>query len=583
MGGLRWGDSVDGLLLYTVSRQLSLPLFLFVWAGGFWESLYVGDLMYDVIVVGSGHNGMISAAYLAKAGYKVAVFERREHIGGAVCTQTDLIPGYRIDVGSSAHVMIHSTPVIRDLDLDRFGLEYLEMDPWAVYPETTYDADAPLGSGAAFKPTGRYLQFFKDVEKTCQSIAQFSEKDAAAYRQFVKDWGSLNEGVFEVFLKPPTAFNLVKTMAGRQLGGSDRVNMVRKLMGPYGQLVMESFESEPLRTAILWLAAQSGPPPSEMASGDFAGWHAMYHKSGMKRAKGGSGALTQALKRRIEADGGAVFAGIPVKRILTEGQGGRVSGIQLDNGDRYEAKAVIAACHIQTTIQRLLAEADLPQSLRERTDSLRVGNGFGMIVRCAMSGLPRYPGADLNENGVGECHQGLQLLCPSREYLDMAYADYLKGRPPENPVPLVMTFSALDDTLAPKGKHVMFVWGQYHPYELKNGESWDEIEQREAEKLLSVVEQYAPGTRALVEDTYIQTPLGIERLHGLLRGNVMHLEMSFDQMFLFRPMPELANYQIPAVPGLYLTGSSTHPGGGVWGASGHNTAKLMLKQRKHWA
>lgn len=523
---------------------------------------------FDAIIVGAGHNGMICAAYLAQAGCQVGVFERRGIVGGAVCTQTDILPGYRIDVGSSAHVMIHQTPVLRELELEKFGLEYIEMDPWAYYP-----IPGQPGQGIAF---------YRDVEKTCASIAQISPRDAEAYRTFVDAWGKLNEGVFAAFLKAPTPWNLASTMFGRSLKGSDRMNMIRKLMGPYGQLVLETFEHEALRTAIIWLAAQSGPPPSEAASGDFAGWHSMYHQSGMKRAKGGSGALTQALKARIIADGGQVFEDAPVKRILTT-NAGRALGIELENGDRHEAKSVVAACHIKTTLDKLLADAqDLPADIRKRSQSLRIGNGFGMIVRCAMSGLPEYPGFAVDERGVGEMHRGLQLLCPSREALDAAYGDFLAGRPPAQPIPLVMTFSSLDETLAPEGKHVMFVWGQYHPYELRNGEHWDDIADREADKLLAAVDEYAPGTSAKVIDRYIQTPLEIERLHGMLRANVMHLEMSFDQMFTFRPMPELSSYKIPAIKGLYLTGASTHPGGGVWGASGHNTAKLMLKERKQW-
>ncbi|MGF1484954.1 MAG: phytoene desaturase family protein [Opitutales bacterium] len=519
--------------------------------------------MYDVVVVGSGHNGMIAAAYLAKTGLKICVCERRPIVGGAVCTETDRIPGYRIDVGSSAHVMIHQTPVIRELELERHGLEYIDMDPWAFYP-------IPGQAG---------LYFYRSVEKTCQSIARVSQKDAEAYARFVEAWGKLNEGVFEVFLKPPTPWNMVSTMFGRSLKGENRMNMIRHLMGPYGQLVLETFESEPVRTAIIWLAAQSGPPPSEAASGDFAGWHSMYHQSGMKRARGGSGALTQALKNRILADGSEVRENAPVTRILTDGQG-RATGVELEGGESLQAKAVLAACHVKTTLETLLKDApDLPDELRHRSTQLRVGNGFGMIVRCAMSGLPEYPGEPVDAQGVSPAHHGLQLLCPSRAALDAAYGDYLAGRPPEKPIPLSMTFSAIDPTLTPEGKHTLFVWGQYHPYELRNGEQWDHIADREADKLLAAVDEFAPGTSGKVLNRYIQTPLEIERLHGLLRGNVMHLEMSFDQMFCFRPMPELSSYTVPAIQGLFLTGASTHPGGGVWGASGYNAARVVLK---HW-
>jgi len=523
--------------------------------------------MHDAIVVGSGHNGLICAAYLAKEGYRVVVFERQPVAGGAVCTQDDLIPGYRIDTGSSAHIMIHQTPVLKDLELHRYGVEYLPMDPWAYYP-------LPDGSGRA-------IHFHRDLDRTCDSIAAISPRDAEAYRRFCEAWGALNEGVFEAFLRPPTPVNLMRGMIGRSLKGSDRTDMVRQIMAPYGQMVCEWFEHEAVRSAIIWLAAQSGPSPHEPGSGDFAGWHAMYHRSGMKRARGGSGALSQALKARIQADGGEVRENAPVAAIETDGRG-RARGVRLDNGERHEARAVVAACHIQTTLERLLADApDVPERLRRRSRRLRVGNGFGMIVRCAMSGLPDYPGAP-GGGRAGACHRGLQLLCPSRAALDAAYADFLARRPPANPVPLAMTFSAIDPSLAPEGRHVMFVWGQYHPYELGNGETWDVIREREADKLIAAVDAYAPGTADKVLDRFIQTPVDIERRHGMLRGNVMHLEMSLDQMFTFRPMPELSSYKAPAIRGLYLCGASTHPGGGVWGASGHNCARVMLRERRKW-
>ncbi len=520
---------------------------------------------FDAIIVGGGHNGLITAAYLVRAGWKVAVFERRPVIGGAVCTEGDRIPGYRIDVGSSAHIMIHQTPVLRDLDLAAHGLEYLEMDPWGFAPVRNGDGPA--------------IRFHKDVGRTCESIAAVSPRDAEAYLAFTDAWKGITEGALRAFLGEPSPWRLFRAFFGRSIKGCGRIEMLRKIFGPYGQLVDETFESEQLRAAILWLAAQSGPPPSEIAGGNFAGWQAMYHQSGMKRARGGSGALTQALKKYILAGGGTVREDAPVRRILTDAAGKRTAGVELENGERFGARSVVAACHIRTTVETLLADAPLPDRIRGGVANLRIGNGFGMIVRCAMSGLPEYPG-ESPAGGAGDCHHGLQLLCSSRAEIDDAYGDFVRGRPPHNPVPLAMTFSALDPTLAPEGKHLLFVWGQYHPYELRNGENWDDIAGREADKLLAAVDRYAPGTSGKVIDRYIQTPLEIERLHGHHRGNVMHLEMSLDQMFFFRPLPELSRYRMPCLDGLYLTGASTHPGGGVWGASGHNTAKVMLRRKK---
>ena len=205
-----------------------------------------------------------------------------------------------------------------------------------------------------------------------------------------------------------------------------------------------------------------------------------------------------------------------------------------------------------------------------------------MIVRHAVNELPRYDGQPCDERGVSPCHSSLQLLCPTRDYLRQAFLDYQRGEPPRSPAVLAMTFSALDPTLAPPGKHVLFTWAQYHPYALSNGENWDAIAEREADKIYDVVCDYAPNMRGALIDRYIQTPLEIERKLGLLRANVMHLEMSLDQMFFFRPLPELSTYRTH-LPGLYLTGASTHPGGGVFGASGRNTAQVIqsdLRRRK---
>jgi phytoene dehydrogenase-like protein len=525
----------------------------------------MGEAIYDVAVIGGGHNGLTSACYLAKAGLKVAVLERRGIVGGAVCTQTDLIPGYRIDVGSSVHIMIHLTPVVRELELERFGLDYIEMDPWAYYPVA--------GSGQG-------ITFYRDIERTCESIAAFSPKDAEAYRRFCAVWGELNEGIFETFLKPPTPGNIFGTIFRRNLFNKksrklwSSLDLTRQLMAPYGQVIEEWFEDPRVRTALGWLSAQSGPPPSELASGDMLGWNAMIHRSGAKRARGGSGALTQALAARLQSDGGEILLDAEVSSLRREGKLWRIE----HRGGSLAARAVIGACHIQTLFHML---PDAPEELRRRVDRIRVGNGFGMIVRHAVSELPLYEG----EAWTGEArpyHSAMQLLCPSLDYLNGSYHDFLAGRPPTDPSVVAMTFSAIDPTLAPEGKHTLFTWGQYYPYALKNGEDWDAIAEREADKLYDVVCRHAPNMRGKMLARHIQTPLAIERTLGLLRGNVMHTEMSLDQMFFFRPLPELAGYRTP-LPGLYLTGASTHPGGGVFAASGYNTAGVVLRDWKRLA
>jgi phytoene dehydrogenase-like protein len=542
---------------------------------------------YDVAIVGAGHNGLTCACYLARAGRKVIVLERRHIVGGAVCTQDDLIPGYRLDVGSSAHIMIHLTPVLRELELHKFGLEYLEMDPWAHYPI--------LGTG-----TG--ISFYRDLDKTCESIAKISPRDAEAYRKFVAHWGELNEGIFETFLQPPTPGRIFATMFKRNLRNWrsrklwSSLDTSRQLMAPYGSLIEELFEHPAVRTALMWLSAQSGPAPTEMATGDMLGWNAMIHKSGAKRAKGGSGALTQALAKCLESQGGEIVCNATVGGLLQRSHGhgwqvlyhstdGTVAALGHGNKDnstvKLSTKKVVGACHLHTLFKMVQVEnGKQPDELKKRVARTRIGNGFGMIVRHAVNALPDYGDAPPGPlPGTKDYQTSLQLLCPSVEHLNSSHRDFSFGLPPQKPSVVAMSFSSLDPTLAPPGKHVLFTWGQYHPYELSNGENWDDIAEREADKLYDLVCQYAPNMRGQMIARHIQTPLEIERTLGLLRANVMHLEMSLDQMFMYRPLPELSAYKVPGLPGLYLTGASTHPGGGVFAASGYNTAQVILRDR----
>ena len=522
----------------------------------------------DVLVVGAGHNGLVCACYLALEGKKVRVLERRDVVGGAVCTE-EIIPGYRFDVGSSAHIMFRSTPIMEELGLAEQGLEYIEMDPWAFYP-------LPDGGGG--------ICFYRDVDKTVESIRAISPNDAEAYRRYVEHWTEINEGVWDVFLKVPTPGKLFGTIFKRNLTRPksrklwSSMDTVRQLMMPYGRLINETFESPEMRSAMAWLGAQSGPPPTELASGDLFGWNAMIHKIGAWRAKGGSGSLTVALRKKLEALGGEVVTGAKATRI---GKSGSTFEIDTEDGTTHHGSSVVAACHVHETFLDLLDDDICPADLKKRVSHVNVGNGFGMVVRHAVEELPQYPGMPVDENGAGDCHHGLQLLCPSTEYLDKAYLDFAAGKPAEDPVVLAMTFSSIDPTLAPEGKHTLFSWTQYQPYELADGGAakWDEIAEEYADRIYDVVCRYAPNMRGKEIGRYIQTPLEIERKLALRRGNVMHVEMSIDQMFAFRPLPELSTYKTP-INGLYLTGASTHPGGGVFGASGRNTAMVMKKDLK---
>jgi phytoene dehydrogenase-like protein len=509
----------------------------------------------DVLVIGAGHNALVCAAYLAKAGYRVIVTERRPIVGGAVVTE-EIVAGFKFDLGGSAHILIHHTPIVQELELAKYGLEYIDLDPLFFAPF----------------PDGTHITIWKDVDQTCESIAAISPADAEAYRQFIDKWEPVSRAIVEAFLHSPTPLNLARYMVfGSKIGRDSRWDQLTDLLRGYGQVMRQSFSSAQVQALIGWMAAQSGPPPSEPFSAPFALWHPMYHVSGVKRPRGGSGMLTQALAKMIEAHGGQIMTGAPVKRILVEK--GRVIGAEVEDAARITARKVVSGAHIHTTMCLLGAE-NIPAQARGLLERARVGNGFGMIVRYAMNELPNYTALPSGDK-PGPQHSALQFICPDLAYLERAYADYLAGMPSKNPALISMTFSAVDPTLAPPGKHTLFLWGQYYPYELASGASWDNIAQETADHMLNTLAQYAPNVKNAVIDQLIETPLYLERTLGLLRGNVMHLEMSIDQMFMLRPALTMSNYRGP-LPGLYLTGASTHPGGGIMGAAGRNAAVVLL-------
>lgn len=525
---------------------------------------------YDIVVIGSGHNGLVTACYLAKAGYSVCVLERRDTPGGAVSTETmfqsaRFPQGFRMDVGSSVHIMIHQTGIVEELELENYGLEYIEMDPMMSYP-------MPEGEGV--------IHFFKDLDRTLNSIAQAAPDDVQNYREFVEFWGPINRGVLKTFMRPPAGKHIFSELAKGQIrDGSmfqkgEQMSGLQKILSSYGKVVDDAFENPHLKAAIMWFAAQSGPTPDHPATGDFAGWQSMLHESGAKHPRGGSGMLTQAMANFLQAHGGTVITDSPVERILVEN--GKATGVVTQHGEEFAARKIISNAHVQTTMMKLVGREHLEPSMYQKVENINVGNGFGMVIRCAVEELPRYTACPDDSH----IHKGMQLLAPSVPYMYNAIGDYMKGRPPEHPAVLAMTFSEIDPDVAPSGGHTLFAWAQWHPYELQNRLHWDDIREREAQKIYDVVSSYAPNMEGKLIDWYIQTPLDIERKHGLLKGNVMHVEMSFDQMFMFRPIPEMSRYKTP-IENLYLASASCHPGGGVFGAAGYNAAQVILKDLKN--
>ena len=502
---------------------------------------------YDLIVVGAGHNALISAAYAAKAGYRVGVFERRDVVGGAVST-VEHVPGYQFDLGGSAHILIRLTPIIDELDLYAYGLEYLELDPLFF---------APYEDGSS-------VYIHRSVDETCQGLERQFPGEGDRYRAFVDTWRPFSETVRDVFLATPSPFELGKTFA---FGGSADVDWQRALsviMRPYGEVVDQFFTQEKVKAPLVWMAAQSGPPPTETLSAPFLLWHPLYHESGVARPRGGSGGLTRALAAMIRAHGGDVLTSSPVERLVV--RNGRAQGVVVD-GETITARAVLSGAHILETLDRLLP----PEHRPAEADHMRVGNGFGAILRLALDKPVEYAASP----GLPS-RTGLGLVCRDRQQILDAYADYLRGDPASDPPLVAMTFSAVDDTLAPPGGEVLWLWAQYFPYQLSGSRSWDDVGDAVADSILDAFEVHAPGTRASVVGQLFQHPLWLERELGLFKGNVMHLEMTIDQMFSLRPSMGLSDYTGP-VDGLFLTGASMHPGGGIMGAAGRNAARVVLR------
>lgn len=513
--------------------------------------------MYDIVVIGGGHNGLICGGYLAKAGENVLVLEKHDVIGGFITTEEAIpsAPGFKLNIGAMEHGGVVETPIISDLELEKFGLEYMVREQMYFFP---------FLDGVA-------VPIYKSVERTCEAIAEISEKDAEAYRDFVEFSNALLSLFGSVSYGPPPSFGeLAGAMTG--LPGIDADRLIRTVLSSPRAVVDEWFETEYMKAALAYYGSVSQTAPSTLGSGYAPCLLGGCHSSGQWRPRGGGGMLIESLIRAIEHHGGTVRANAEVGKIIVKE--GRAQGVELCDGERISARHGVVSSIDAKRVFLNLVDQDLvdPQLIRQVRNITVAGmNVSELKVDCALDELPSL---DRWERGP-EFIVSMVQPCPSVDYLEREFIDIRRGEFPEEPAFLFAVPSAADPSLAPPGKHTLWL-SCFAPYELSGGRNWDDIREDTADRLIDVVGQYAPNIKKAIIGRVIHTPLDWYRRTGSIKGNPNHLDMTLDQMFGFRPVAALSNYRTP-IEGLYLSGAGVHPGGGLNGIPGHNTAHVVLE------
>lgn len=526
---------------------------------------------YDAIVIGAGHNGLVTAAYLAKAGLKTAVFEARHVVGGAAVTE-EIWPGFKISRCAYVNSLFRPE-IVRDLDLRSRGFEMLPRNPSSFTPF----------------PDGRYLLLGPDKQLVHHEISKFSTKDAQnypKYEAFLEEIADVLEPIMGMTPPDPGKLRFGDLTTYGRFGFKHRATIKRRwadimrlLTGSGADLLNEWFESQQLKVTLATDAIiGANASPSLPGTAYILFHHVMGECNGVRGVwgymRGGMGALSQSLANACAAFGVDIFLNMPVERIKVKGS--RVEGVVIEGGGEYDAKMVASGADPNVTFNKLMEENALPPEFRKSVRRINYDSA-SVKINLALSELPDFtacPGAK-----AGPQHRGTIHICPDFEFMESAYADSLVGRPSRRPILECTIPSVIDSSIAPEGKHVMNIFSQYGPYTLRDGLSWETEREAYADRCLDLLAEYAPNIKQAVLHREILTPVDLEREFHLTGGNIFHGRMTLDQMFSMRPVPGFADYRTP-VRGLYICGSGTHPGGGVMGTPGLNAAREMLKDRK---
>ena len=521
---------------------------------------------YDVVIVGAGHNGLVASTYLARAGLRVLVVERRPVVGGA-CVTEETWPGFK--VSTAAYVVSLFRPeIVRDLELDRHGLEVLPRDPSSFTPF----------------PDGRSLLLGSDAASNQSEIAKFSVRDAAAFPRYEAAMERVAAFVRPLLLQtPPDPWSgrLRDLWQLSQLAwrfsrlGRDGPTALAILTGAARTTLDQWFESEQLKVTLATDAIIGAmASPSMPGTAYVLLHHVMGECHGVRGAwgyvRGGMGGITLALASAARSQGVEVRVNAPVARILVSDA--RTNGVVLEDGTEIRAPRVVSNADAATTMLKLIDPSELPPEIAAAVKAIDYSSP-SLKINVALSSLPDFTAMPGTRPGAH--HRGTIHISPTLDYIERAYDDAKYGRPSQSPILECTIPSVVDPTVAPRGCHLMSIFVQYAPTAL-SGRSWDEVKEPFADRCFEVLEEYAPNWRRAVIDRQVLSPLDFEREFGLTGGNIFQGAMTLGQLFFLRPLPGFAQYRTP-IRGLYMCGAATHPGGGVMGACGHNAAREILR------
>ncbi|HUG91741.1 MAG TPA: NAD(P)/FAD-dependent oxidoreductase [Planctomycetaceae bacterium] len=543
------------------------------------------DSNYTAVIIGAGHNGLVCASYLARAGWKVLVLERRGVVGGCAVTE-ETWPGYK--VSTAAYVISLLLPEIeRDLELAKHGYRVLPRNPSSFTP----------------LPDGRFLLLGPDREANLREIGKFSQRDAEAYPRYEAFLSRVAECLEPVLESTPPDL-LPLPAAWRRIGVRKRLRDVRRgwslytalrrlgedlpaaielLTGAARTILDRWFESDALKATLATDAVIGTFQPISAPGTAYVLLHHVMGSAGGERGvwgyvEGGMGGLSQALARAAESAGVEIRLDTAVEEITA--RDGAVTGVRVAGGEHIAAERVASNVDAHLTFERLLGREHLPEGFRRAVERIDYSSA-SLKINLAVRELPSFtclagPGsAGPTAVEAGPEHRGTIHIGPSLEYLERAYADARGGRPSEHPLIEMTIPSSVDPTLAPPGRHVISLFVQYAPCSLSEG-TWDEQKEAFADRCVAEIAGYAPNFPASIVHRQVLSPVDLERTFGLTGGNIFQGAMSLGQLVSLRPVPGWSDYRTP-VRGLYLCGSAAHPGGGVMGACGRNSAGEMLR------